>query len=104
MIAARPEEFIGGWTLAGTKQFITYREPPASHGWLVNRLTALEGQDRNVMLAGVEAARSTFQTSNRMKQKGFDGVKINIALGRSLSVGGYRRMYVREIVHSAVIS
>jgi tetratricopeptide (TPR) repeat protein len=60
-IAAQPEDFRVGWAFAGTRHFIGQHPSLASHrAWLQQFFDMVEGQDRQTILAGLQAVRAAF--------------------------------------------
>jgi hypothetical protein len=60
-MAAQPEDFRVTWTFSGTRHFIGQHPTLAPHrAWLQQFFDAVEGQDRQAILAGLQAARAAF--------------------------------------------
>jgi hypothetical protein len=65
-IAAQPEDFRVTWTFSGTRHFIGQHPSLAPHrAWLQQFFDAVEGQDRQAILAGLQATRAAFAPGRR---------------------------------------
>jgi tetratricopeptide (TPR) repeat protein len=65
-IAAQPEDFRVNWAFAGTRHFISQHPGLAPHrAWLQQFFDAVEGQNRQAILAGLQAARAAFAPGGR---------------------------------------
>ena len=65
-IAAQPEDFRVTWTFAGTRHFIGQHPGLAPYrAWLQQFFDAVEGQDRQAILAGLQAASAAFTPGRR---------------------------------------
>lgn len=62
-LAAQPEDFKVTWTFNGTKHFIDNAAQLAPYrAWLGQLFTALEAEDHQTALMGLQAARADLQT------------------------------------------
>jgi tetratricopeptide (TPR) repeat protein len=62
-LAAQPNDFKVTWTFNGTKQFIAHSAQLVPYRtWLGQLFTALEAEDRQKALTGLQAARAGLQT------------------------------------------
>jgi hypothetical protein len=61
-LTAQPDDFKGTWTFNGTRHFIDYSAQLSPYrAWLGQLFTALEAEDRETALTGLQAARAGLQ-------------------------------------------
>ncbi|MGH8480091.1 MAG: hypothetical protein ACREXK_11045 [Gammaproteobacteria bacterium] len=57
-VQSQPQDFQVGWSFAGSKRFIATDQRLAPHrGWLQTLFTALEGENRDAILAALDGVR-----------------------------------------------
>ena len=69
-LAAQADDFKVTWTFNGTKHFIDHHVQLAPyHAWLRQLFTALEAEDRQTALTGLQAVRAGLQAVAKQGQE-----------------------------------
>ena len=62
-IASQPADFKIGWSFEGTKHFISQNEKlAANRDWLAQLFAAMDGENRDAIVAGLKAAAAKFSS------------------------------------------
>ncbi len=60
-VESQPAAFKVQWSFAGTKWIVNHKTFPAKRAWLVELFTAMEGENREVIVKKLRAAAENFK-------------------------------------------